>query len=231
MNKTQFIEFLKEKNIILNEEMLTKFDNYFVELVNQNKLHNLTSITDEEGVYEKHFYDSLSVCFDFSLENLDVIDVGSGGGFPGMPLKIANPSMNLYILDSTEKKVRFLKELANKLELKNIEGIVSRAEEYKEKKFDVVTARGVASLRILLELCVNLVKENGYFVAMKGAKYLEELEEAKNAIKTLGYELVKKVEYTLPSENATRCNLYFKKIKKHDSKYPRNYGTLKKKPL
>ena len=100
-----------------------------------------------------------------------------------------------------------------------------------DKKFDVVTARGVASLNVLLELCVNLVKKDGYLVALKGSRYEEELNEAKNAIKTLGYELVKKQTYTLPDEGSTRCNLFFKKVKEHDKKYPRNYGSLKKKPL
>ena len=115
--------------------------------------------------------------------------------------------------------------------LDNVTPIVSRAEEYKEKKFDVVTARGVANLTMLLELVCNLVKKDGYFVAMKGSKYLEELDAAKNAIKLLGYELVKKVEYKLPTEDSSRCNLYFKKVKNHDDKYPRNFGTMKKKPL
>lgn len=231
MNKLSFLENLKEKGIELNNTQKDQFEKYFESLVAQNKLHNLTSITDEEGVYEKHFFDSISVSFGADLNNLDVLDVGSGGGFPGVPLKITYPKMNLYILDSTEKKVRFLKSLADSMGLENVYPIVSRAEEYKEKKFDIVTARGVASLRVLLELCADLVKEGGMFVAMKGAKYQEELNEASKAIKILGYELVEEVLYTLPSENANRCNLYFKKAKKHDPKYPRNFGAIKKKPL
>lgn len=231
MKKEEFVQHLKENNINLNEQQIEQFAYYFKRLVEQNKLHNLTSITDEEGVYEKHFYDSLSVGFDFSLDNLDVVDVGSGGGFPGMPLQIAFPSMKLHILDSTAKKIIFLASLSEELNLEHVEPIVARAEEYHDKKFDVVTARGVASLNVLLELCVNLVKKDGYLVALKGSRYEEELKEAKNAIKTLGYELVKKQTYTLPDEGSTRCNLFFKKVKEHDKKYPRNYGSLKKKPL
>ena len=169
--------------------------------------------------------------FGFDLNKLDVLDVGSGGGFPGMPLRIAFPNMKLSILDSTAKKIVFLDNLAKEMELENVTPIVARAEEYKDKKFDVVTARGVANLTMLLELVCNLVKKDGYFVAMKGSKYQEELDAASNAIKVLGYKLVKKTEYKLPDEDSSRCNLYFKKVKDHENKYPRNFGTMKKKPL
>lgn len=231
MNKELFKVELEKKGINLSEQQHDQFAYYFKRLVEQNKLHNLTSITDEEGVYEKHFFDSISVGFGFDLNNLDVLDVGSGGGFPGMPLRIAFPNMKLSILDSTAKKIVFLDNLAKELELDNVTPIVARAEEYKDKKFDVVTARGVANLTMLLELVCDLVKKDGYFVAMKGSKYLEELEAATNAIKVLGFSLERKVEYKLPDEESFRCNLYFKKIKNHDPKYPRNFGTMKKKPL
>lgn len=231
MNKELFKVELEKNGIRLSEQQEEQFAYYFKRLVEQNKLHNLTSITDEEGVYEKHFFDSISVGFNFDLNNLDVVDVGSGGGFPGMPLRIAFPKMKLSILDSTAKKIVFLDNLAKEMKLENVTPIVSRAEEYKGKKFDVVTARGVANLTMLLELVCNLVKKDGYFVAMKGSKFQEELEAAKNAIKVLGFELERKEEYKLPDEDSSRCNLYFKKIKEHDSKYPRNFGTMKKKPL
>lgn len=231
MNKELFKVELEKNGIRLSEQQEEQFAYYFKRLVEQNKLHNLTSITDEEGVYEKHFFDSISVGFNFDLNNLDVVDVGSGGGFPGMPLRIAFPKMKLSILDSTAKKIVFLDNLAKEMKLENVTPIVSRAEEYKGKKFDVVTARGVANLTMLLELVCNLVKKDGYFVAMKGSKFQEELEAAKNAIKVLGFKLERKEEYKLPDEDSSRCNLYFKKIKEHDSKYPRNFGTMKKKPL
>ena len=231
MNKELFKVELTKQGIELSEQQNEQFAYYFKRLVEQNKLHNLTSITDEEGVYEKHFFDSISVGFGFDLNNLDVLDVGSGGGFPGMPLRIAFPNMKLSILDSTAKKIVFLDNLAKEMELENVTPIVARAEEYKDKKFDVVTARGVANLTMLLELVCNLVKKDGYFVAMKGSKYQEELDAASNAIKVLGYKLVKKTEYKLPDEDSSRCNLYFKKVKDHENKYPRNFGTMKKKPL
>ena len=231
MNKELFKVELTKQGIELSEQQNEQFAYYFKRLVEQNKLHNLTSITDEEGVYEKHFFDSISVGFGFDLNNLDVLDVGSGGGFPGMPLRIAFPNMKLSILDSTAKKIVFLDNLAKEMKLENVTPIVARAEEYKDKKFDVVTARGVANLTMLLELVCNLVKKDGYFVAMKGSKYQEELDAASNAIKVLGYKLVKKTEYKLPDEDSSRCNLYFKKVKEHDNKYPRNFGTMKKKPL
>ena len=231
MNKELFKVELTKQGIELSEQQNEQFAYYFKRLVEQNKLHNLTSITDEEGVYEKHFFDSISVGFGFDLNNLDVLDVGSGGGFPGMPLRIAFPNMKLSILDSTAKKIVFLDNLAKEMKLENVTPIVARAEEYKDKKFDVVTARGVANLTMLLELVCNLVKKDGYFVAMKGSKYQEELDAASNAIKVLGYKLVKKTEYKLPDEDSSRCNLYFKKVKDHENKYPRNFGTMKKKPL
>lgn len=231
MNRELFKVELSKQGIELSEQQNEQFAYYFKRLVEQNKLHNLTSITDEEGVYEKHFFDSISVGFGFDLNNLDVLDVGSGGGFPGMPLRIAFPNMKLSILDSTAKKIVFLDNLAKEMELENVTPIVARAEEYQDKKFDVVTARGVANLTMLLELVCNLVKKDGYFVAMKGSKYQEELDAASNAIKVLGYKLVKKTEYKLPEEDSSRCNLYFKKVKDHDNKYPRNFGTMKKKPL
>ena len=231
MNKELFKVELTKQGIELSEQQNEQFAYYFKRLVEQNKLHNLTSITDEEGVYEKHFFDSISVGFGFDLNNLEVLDVGSGGGFPGMPLRIAFPNMKLSILDSTAKKIVFLDNLAKEMELENVTPIVARAEEYKDKKFDVVTARGVANLTMLLELVCNLVKKDGYFVAMKGSKYQEELDAASNAIKVLGYKLVKKTEYKLPDEDSSRCNLYFKKVKDHENKYPRNFGTMKKKPL
>lgn len=231
MNKELFKIELSKKGIELSEQQLDQYAYYFKRLVEQNKLHNLTSITDEEGVYEKHFFDSISVGFNFNLDNLDVVDVGSGGGFPGMPLRIAFPKMKLSILDSTAKKIVFLDNLAKELSLDNVTPIVSRAEEYQGKKFDVVTARGVANLTMLLELVCNLVKKGGYFIAMKGAKYQEELDSAMNAIKVLGFKLERKEEYKLPTEDSMRCNLYFKKVKEHDAKYPRNFGTMKKKPL
>ena len=224
MDKIKFSELLSKQNIILNQTQSIQFDKYFAFLVQENAKYNLTTITDEEGVYEKHFYDSLSILFNHSLDG-SVLDVGSGGGFPSVPLKIINPNMDLTILDSTNKKINFINSLANELNL-NIKTVCARAEEHKQN-FDYVIARGVAPLNILLELCCDLVKPNGYLIAMKGSRYLEEIEEAKNAIKTLGYELVSIQEYVLPTENSKHYNILLKKTKNHSNKYPRNYSKIK----
>lgn len=228
MDKNLFINELVAKGINLDVNKLDLFNRYFEFLVNENKKYNLTALTSIDDVYEKHFYDSLSLLFNHNLEG-SVIDVGSGGGFPSMPLKIVNPSLDLTVFDATAKKIEFIEKLSTLLNL-DVKTICARAEEYKGS-FDYVLARGVAPLNILLELVANLVKKDGVVIAMKGSKYNEELDEAKDAIKTLGYKLIKEETYTLPNENSLHCNLYFKKVKDHDLKYPRNYGRIKKKPL
>lgn len=228
MDKNDFYRALEEKKIKLSEQQKQQFAYYYYFLTSENLKYNLTSLVLEGDVYEKHFYDSLSLMFEGGLEG-SIIDVGSGGGFPGLPLKIVNPKLDLTILDSTNKKIDFINLLAPKLKL-DVKTVCARAEEH-TGQYDVVLARGVASLNVLLELCCNLIKDKGVLIAMKGSKYQEELDEAKNAIKTLGYELVKTYVYVLPSNNDKRCNLYFKKIKKHGSKYPRSYSKIKKQPL
>lgn len=228
MNKELFCELLKEKNIEINTKTLEKLDTYFDFLVSENKKYNLTSILNYEDVYEKHFYDSISILFNNKLTG-STIDIGSGGGFPGVPLKIVDNEIDLTCLDATNKKMEFINQLSNKLDI-DVKTVVARAEEY-DQKFDNVIVRGVASLNIILELAANLIKQNGILIAMKGSKYQEELDLAKNAINKLGYKLINIYEYTLPSENAKRVNLVFRKIKNHDPKYPRNYSQIKKKPL
>ena len=228
MDKIKFNELLEKQNIILNPTQSNQFEKYFAFLVQENAKYNLTTITDEAGVYEKHFYDSLSILFKNPL-NGSVLDVGSGGGFPSVPLKIVKPEMDLTILDSTNKKINFINCLASELGL-SINTVCARAEEH-QQSFDYVIARGVAPLNILLELCCNLVKHNGHLIAMKGSRYLEEIEEAKNAIKTLGYEILEIQEFTLPTENSKHYNILFKKVKNHSNKYPRNYSKIKKASL
>ena len=228
MDKNEFLKELEKRNIVLSEKQKNQFNYYYFFLVTENKKYNLTALTLESEVYEKHFYDSLSLLFENDLKG-SVIDIGSGGGFPGMPLKIVKEDLDLSVLDATNKKVEFVRQLSLKLDL-DIKTICARAEEY-DGQYDNVIARGVAPLNILLELCCKLVKQDGYLIAMKGAKYQEELESAKNAIKILGYKLVKVYEYQLPSEQDKRCNLYFQKIKNQGLKYPRNYSKIKKQPL
>jgi len=212
----------------LSSTQLNQFKIFFETLVEENKKYNLTSIIEEEKVYEKHFYDSLSLS-DLIDDNSTVVDVGTGGGMPGLPIKIANPSLKLTFLDSNKKKMEFLKLISNKLEIDN-NYIYGRAEEINEQ-FDYVVARGVASLNILLELCCNLVKLDGKIIAMKGSNYQEELNNSKNVIEKLGYELENIKEYVLPNEQSHHFNLVFKKVKEHNNKYPRNYAQIKKNPL
>lgn len=231
MNKEEFIKALQDRGFVVSDKQLKQFEQYFKMLVRENELYNLTSIVEENAVYEKHFFDSLSLLFTHNYAHKSILDVGAGAGFPSMPLKIMDETINLSIIDSTAKKVHFISMLCDELKLNNVNPIVARAEEYNQQKFDVVTARGVASLNVLLELCCNLVKENGTLVAMKGSSYQEELNNSRHAIEVLGYNLESIEEYHLPTDNSLHCNLYFKKIKKHDTKYPRIYGQIKNKSL
>lgn len=228
MNKELFIKLLTKKNLVKDEKCIDKFDTYFDFLIQENAKYNLTSITNYEDVLEKHFYDSLSILLSANLQG-KTIDIGSGGGFPGVPLKIANDNINLTCLDATAKKMNYINELSNKLDIK-VDTVVARAEEYKEQ-YDNVIARGVASLNVLLELVCDIVKGDGLVIAMKGSHYQEELDQAKNAINTLGYQLINEYKYTLPSDESERTNLVFRKVKPHSPKYPRNYSQIKKKPL
>ncbi len=219
--------YLKE-TYKLNDLQMNNFEELFNILIAENAKYNLTTILDKEAVYEKHFYDSLSILLNNSLEGT-LVDVGSGGGFPGIPLAIALPNLKVTYLDSNNKKINYIKLVSEKLNLDS-SYIIGRAEEC-SNKFNYVSARGVASLNILLELVANLIKDNGIFIAMKGSNYKEELENSKNAINKLGYEIINIQEYYLPFEKSMHCNIYFRKIKSHDPKYPRPYSQIKKKPL
>ena len=234
MNQEQFIQALKEKGIELSDKQIIQFRKYFEILVEWNEKMNLTAITDEEGVYLKHFYDSLTISFDYKLDNQSLCDIGAGAGFPSIPLKIVYPNLKITIVDSLTKRITFLKELTHQLGLENVEAISARAEEYAIKhreSFDIVTARAVARLNILDELCLPLVKVGGDFITLKGLKAKEEYEEAKKGIATLGGELYKEEDFTLTDENDHRCNMYIKKKKSTPSKYPRQFSQIKKKPL
>ena len=228
MDKQTLLKELESRRVMLNEKQRNQFAYYYYFLTTENAKYNLTSLVLESEVYEKHFYDSLSLLFDNDFEG-SVIDVGSGGGFPGLPLKIVKPELDLTFLDATKKKVDFIDALATKLNL-DVKTVCARAEEHQEK-YDYVIARAVAPLNILLELCANLLKKGGTLIAMKGSHYQEELDEAKTAIKTLGYELDHVYEYNLPSENDMRCNIFLKKARDHNAKYPRNFSKIKKQPL
>ncbi|MBF4502129.1 16S rRNA (guanine(527)-N(7))-methyltransferase RsmG [Savagea sp. SN6] len=237
MNEQQFIEALRAKGIELSERQIEQFRTYFTELVEWNEKMNLTAITDEPSVYLKHFYDSITAAFyvDFSKE-MTVCDVGAGAGFPSIPLKICYPHIELTIVDSLNKRITFLNHLANELQLENVHFVHARAEEFGKNKayreqFDLVTARAVARLSVLSELCVPLVKKGGQFVAMKGAAGPEELIDAKSALNILGVELVEQFDFELPEEDSERTLYVFDKVKTTPKKYPRKPGTPNKSPL
>lgn len=228
-------ESLKELNIELSEKQLNQFYNYMNILIEWNKVMNLTNITEPEGIIQKHFVDSLTVLKSIK-ENDSIIDVGTGAGFPGIPIKIAFPETRITLLDSLNKRIKFLEEVINKLELKNIETIHGRAEEvahnkkYREK-YDIAIARAVAPLNVLSEYLLPFVKIGGYAICMKGTKGKEEAEEGKNAIKILGGEITNSREFNLPNTEMARTIIEIEKIKNTEKKYPRKAGTPTKMPL
>ena len=234
MNPEQFIDALNKNGISLSSRQIQQFHLYYQTLVEWNEKMNLTAITDQEDVYLKHFYDSLTIAFDFDFNNQTLCDVGAGAGFPSIPLKIVYPDLKVIIVDSLTKRITFLKHLINVLELKDVDAISARAEDYAKDHrafFDIVTARAVARLNVLDELCLPLVKEKGYFITLKGRIAKEELKEAKKGIQILGGQVTKEVEMTLSSHDDQRCNIYIKKIQPTPKKYPRPFGQIKKKPL
>lgn len=234
MNKEQFIQSLKENNIIISQYQLQQFDIYYKTLIEWNKKMNLTAIENEEDVYLKHFYDSISIAFNFKLNDQSICDVGAGAGFPSIPLKIIYPNLKITIVDSLNKRITFLNYLIQKLELKETIAVCSRAEEYALKhreQYDIVTARAVARLNILDELCLPLVKKEGYFISAKGKIASIELEEAKKGIEKLGGEVEYQNTFYLSNKEDKRTNIYIKKIKNTPIKYPRNFSKIKKKPL
>lgn len=234
MNQEQFIQALLDKGITLSQKQIQQFELYYQTLVEWNEKMNLTAITNKEDVYLKHFYDSLTISFDYPLNNQLLCDIGAGAGFPSIPLKIVYPDLKITIVDSLSKRITFLKHLVEVLQLNDVSAISARAEEYAKdhrESFDIVTARAVARLNILDELCLPLVKIDGDFITLKGLKAKEELSEAKQGIEKLGGTIEKEVDFTLTDENDHRCNIFIHKTKQTPVKYPRQFGQIKKKPL
>lgn len=232
------MDFKKELNRLgLNpsEESLAKFEVYYDYLIEVNKVMNLTAITAKEDIYRKHFLDSLEILRTEKLSgSYTLCDVGSGAGFPSIPLAIMNENAQVVIIDALNKRIKFLNNLCEKLKLTNVIALHKRAEEYAketDKRFDIVTARAVAKLNVLAELCLPLTKIGGYFIAMKGQTGLEETEMAKNAIKVLGGEIERIVDFELPDEADKRQIIIIKKIKETPSAYPRIFSKIKEKPL
>ncbi len=225
-----FIDKLQAHNIVLNEVQLKQFDSYRRLLQEYNKIMNLTAIIETDEIYIKHFYDSILPSTFVDLKG-SLLDVGAGAGFPSIPLKIVYPDLDVTILEPINKRVRFLTALCEELDI-NVKIVEARAEDYiKESKvrYDFVSARAVANLQILSELCIPFVKVNGYFMALKGSKYEEELEASQNAFK----ELNAKVEevFTTNLEDADRAIIMIRKLGETSKKYPRHYGQIKKRPL
>ena len=228
ISKLNFKEELAKVNITLTDQMEQQFDLYFKLIDKYNKVMDLTAVNGEDEMYDRHFYNSLSIAFNDNFNGMHLCDVGAGAGFPSIPLKIAFPDMKLTIIDPLNKRMEFLKVVIKELNLENVEILVARAEDVsknRKEKYDIVTARAVARLNILTELVSQLVKVNGRFIAMKGQKGEEELVEAENALKTCNFKLVSKINLD-PS-----VNFVFLKMKSVDIKYPRNFGQIKKKPL
>ncbi len=233
MNKEEFIKSIEKLAINYNDNMLEKLEIYKEFLKEYNTHTNLTAIKDDEGIYLKHFYDSLTIVKAIDLNKVDnLIDIGTGAGFPGMVIKIFFPHINVYLLDSNHKKTTFLNELQTKLNL-NCEIINERIEDYAKNnlnKFDVVTSRAVANLRVLSELALPLVKEEGYFIALKG-NVEEEIEEAKDTIAILGGTIYKQETFYLYRNEGLRNILVIQKKKKTLSENLRPYDKIVKKPL
>ena len=219
-------ELAKEFNI--NTKQVDKFLNYLLET---NKNMNLTAITNKEEMISKHIYDSLLISKAYDFKNKTILDVGSGGGFPGIPLAMLYPTAHFVLLDSTMKKVKYLDQVAKHLNLTNVEVKCARVEELNEiGKYDVVIARALAELRIYLELVTHLVKVKGNVIALKGKNASEELAVSDNAIKKLNLSLTKIQAALIPS-GEKRMNFIFTKNKSTDKHYPREFSQIKKRPL
>lgn len=233
MNFQQAKNMFVENELDYSEELHEKLNIYYDFLIEYNKKINLTAITNKNEVWIKHFLDSILIEKYVKIpENCSMIDVGTGAGFPSVPLKLYRNDIRLTLLDSLNKRIVFLNELSTKLEI-NVETFHIRAEEAARKdefreKFDVASARAVAAMPVLCEYCMGFVKPGGIFAAMKGVN--EELSLADNAIKIMGGEISENIEYRL-NENDGRKIFLIKKISHTPSKYPRNSGQIKNKPL
>lgn len=235
-NTISFVEDLEQFGIVLTEYQIEQFLRYFEILVEENKVMNLTAITEYDEVIKKHFVDSLSLVKTCDLtKNLKLIDVGTGAGFPGIPLKIVFPNIEITLLDSLNKRVTFLNKVIDELNLENIEALHGRAEDYGKKilreKYDLCVSRAVANLSTLSEYCLPFVKVGGLFISYKSEKITEEKNIAEQAISILGGTVLNQVEFTLPNSNIFRNLFVIKKIKETPNKFPRKAGLPSKEPL
>jgi len=234
MKKDEFLKELEKINITLTENQILKLAKFYELLVIWNEKINLTTILKEEDVYLKHFYDSLTLIKVIDLnKELTLLDVGTGAGFPGIVLKIVFPNLKITLLDSMNKRISYLNEIIKELDLKDIDTVCSRAEDYALKnreKYDIVVCRAVAHLEILVEITLPLVKVNGYFIAMK-SNANEEIALARKKIFALNSKIIEILSFKLPFENSIRTLIKIQKFKKTDLKYPRKYDKIKKENL
>ena len=228
MTEEQFKEELVKLNLKLSDAQLQQLKLYADFLLEYNKHTNLTAIKTTEEVYLKHFYDSLTIIKTVDLSAIDsLLDIGTGAGFPGMVLKICYPNLNVTLMDSNNKKITFLNELATKLNIQ-VELIHARAEEFiknRRETYDIVTSRAVADLAVLSELAIPYVKVNGYFIAMK-SNYQSELENSKSILTKLSSKVIDIQEFSLPVENSNRALIKIQKYKPTSHVYPREYNKI-----
>ena len=235
------MEQLKRKSeqleVELSEKQLEQFKTYYEMLIEKNKVMNLTAITEKDEVIDKHFIDSISLnkAVD-TTKPLKILDLGTGAGFPGIPLKIAYPNLTITLLDSLNKRIKFLQEVIEELGLQEIEGIHGRAEDFAKQQgyreqYDLCVSRAVANLATLSEYCLPYVKEGGCFISYKSGAVEEEVNQSKEAITELGGRIKEVIAFTLPKTDIERTFVVIEKVKKTPKKYPRKAGLPSKEPL
>lgn len=235
--ENKFDNELEKMNIRLTDDQKSQFDLYYELLIEWNRVMNLTGITDYDEVNLKHFTDSLTISRIIDMAQINtLIDVGTGAGFPGIPIKIAFPHIKVYLLDSLNKRIKFLNEVIKKLGLKNIYAFHGRAEDFAKdrqyrEKFDVCVSRAVANLSTLSEYCIPFVKTGGYFVSYKGGDSDEEVIRSENAITLLGGEIENTDRFFLPDTDMGRTLIKIRKKKSTPNRYPRKAGIPSKEPL
>lgn len=236
-NLEKFKSGLNKLEIDLSEQQIQQFLDYYEMLIEKNKVMNLTAITEFEDVVEKHFLDSLSLVQQIDLQQeLQVLDLGTGAGFPGIPLKIAFPKLNIVLMDSLNKRINFLNEVIEALKLENIEAVHGRAEEMARKpeyreKFDLCVSRAVANLASLSEYCLPFVTQGGAFISYKSGEIEEEVTQSKKAVFLLGGKIESVKKFRLVETDAERSFVQIRKVKKTPKTYPRKAGTPSKNPI